>query len=207
MKQQKKDHNNKLAILDKAKVIVRAQGWSKDVIDKLIEQKVNTSNLTIYFENNYKSLIQFSIDELNSKLEIQIKKTNILNFPTNKKIKKILLFRLNIINDDLMFYKKTFNHLLIPKNLEIMKKSLYRSVDNMWYLGGDNSTDFNFYTKRIILAIIYINSLFVLFNKNIEHAEKNVDKNLKKISKFPKLKNRLSFIKDNLPIYLRGILN
>ena len=35
-------------------------------------------------------------------------------------------------------------------------KNLYKTVDNMWYLAGDNSTDFNFYTKRLTLALIYV---------------------------------------------------
>ena len=96
---------------------------------------------------------------------------------------------------------------MIPQNVKIMKKNLYKSVDSMWYLAGDNSVDFNFYTKRITLAIIYTNALFVLFNKDFQEVEINIDKNLKRISNIPKLKNRFSFIKDNLPTILRGLFN
>ena len=88
-----------------------------------------------------------------------------------------------------------------------MKKNLYKSVDIMWYLAGDNSTDFNFYTKRLTLAGIYTSALYVLFNKKFEQVETSIDKNLKKISKIPILKERLSFIKDSLPIFLRGFFN
>ena len=88
-----------------------------------------------------------------------------------------------------------------------MKKNLYNSVDNMWYLAGDNSTDFSFYTKRLTLALIYINALFIFFNKDIEQATINIDKNLKMISNIPKFKERFSFIKDSLPIFLKGIFN
>ncbi len=34
-------------------------------------------------------------------------------------------------------------------------KSLYRTVDTIWYAAGDSSTDFNFYTKRLMLAGVY----------------------------------------------------
>ncbi len=88
-----------------------------------------------------------------------------------------------------------------------MKRNLYKSVDKMWYLAGDNSTDFSFYTKRLILAAIYTNALFVFFNKDIKEASINIDKNLEKISKIPKIKERFSFIKDNLPVFLKGIIN
>ena len=115
--------------------------------------------------------------------------------------------RLGLLNEDKIFYKKTFNHLILPQNSKIMKKNLYNSIDNMWYLAGDNSTDFSFYTKRITLAAIYVNALFVFFNKDIKSAELNIEKNLKRISKIPKIKERFSFIKDNIPIFLKGLLN
>ena len=76
----------------------------------------------------------------------------------------------------------------------------------MWYLAGDNSTDFNFYTKRLILSGIYANALFVFFSKDIKYVEKNLDKNLKRISRIPKFKERISFIKDNAPRILKSFL-
>ena len=48
------------------------------------------------------------------------------------------MVRMNILNGDKLFYKKTFNHLLLPTNAIIMKQNLYKSIDNMWYLAGDN---------------------------------------------------------------------
>lgn len=32
---------------------------------------------------------------------------------------------------------------------------LYRSVDAIWYAAGDTATDFNFYSKRLLLAGVY----------------------------------------------------
>jgi ubiquinone biosynthesis protein COQ9 len=32
---------------------------------------------------------------------------------------------------------------------------VYRTVDAIWYAAGDTSTDFNFYTKRSLLAAVY----------------------------------------------------
>ena len=115
--------------------------------------------------------------------------------------------RIEILENDKIFYKKTFNHLLLPQNSKIMKKNLYNSVDNMWYLAGDNSTDFSYYTKRITLAAIYINAIIIFYNKDIKKAESNIDTNLKRISKIPKIKERFSFIKDNIPVFLKGIIN
>ena len=107
------------------------------------------------------------------------------------------------------FFSKEMKHVEenIDKNLKrISKKILYNSVSTMWYLAGDNSTDFNFYTKRLILSGVYTNALFVFFSKEMKHVEENIDKNLKRISKIPRIKERISFIKDNAPKFLKSFL-
>ncbi len=198
---------NKLKILNKTKNIVSKKGWYPDIIKDLVINGVDKSELVLFFQNDYKKLLQFCLNELNKSHETKIKKIKLINFSISKRIKKILLERLKIINADKIFYKKTFNHLLLPQNSKIMKKNLYKSVDNMWYLAGDNSTDFNFYTKRFFLSIIYTNSLIILFNKGIEQSETSVEQNLKRIAKIPKLKERFSFIRENLPVFLKSIIN
>ena len=205
----KNNSNNKIKsiILQKLKKIVSDEGWSEKVLKQLLQNGVEKSDLVTYFQYDYKELLKYSLEELNNSLEKEINKINIINYSLNKRIKKILMLRFNILNNDKEFYKKTFYHLLIPSNNKIMKSSLYKSVDTMWYLAGDNSTDFNFYTKRLILAVIYVNALFVLFNKNFDEVESNIERNLKKISKIPKIKDRISFIKDNIPIFFKSFLN
>ena len=201
------NNKKKSNILNHAKKHVRKDGWSNDLLKKLLSNKVQSSDLNYFFPNGYTDILNLALMEINNNMENKIKKTNIINFSVSKRIKKILLIRLEILNEDKNFYKKTFNHLLLPQNSKIMKKNLYYSIDNMWYLAGDNSTDFSFYTKRLSLAVIYTNAVFIFFNKDIEDASLNIDKNLERISKIPKIKKRFSFIKDNLPIFLKGILS
>ena len=208
MKKKEKDKNKiKIQILEQAKILVRKNGWSKNIIKKLISNKLKSSDLIYYFPNGYIDLLNLALYESQKSLELRVKKTNIINLSISKRIKKILTLRLEIFEEDKVFYKKTFYHLILPQNSKVMKKNLYKTIDNMWYLAGDNSTDFSFYTKRITLAAIYINTLYVYYNKDIQHAGLSIDKNLERISKIPIIKERFSFIKDSLPIFLKGIIN
>jgi ubiquinone biosynthesis protein COQ9 len=43
-------------------------------------------------------------------------------------------------------------------------RALYETVDNIWYAIGDTSTDFNFYTKRLMLAAVYSSTLLFWLN-------------------------------------------
>lgn len=38
-------------------------------------------------------------------------------------------------------------------------RSLYRTVDAIWYAAGDRATDYNFYTKRLLLAGVFSSTL------------------------------------------------
>ncbi len=206
-KENNSDFKMKLKILELIKEIVSIEGWSQNISKKLINKNINREELTYLFPNGYKDMLKFSLDEINYSLEKKIRKIDVINLPINRRIKKILMSRIELLNKNNKFFKKTFYHLLLPQNSKILKKSLYKSVDTMWYLAGDNSTDFNFYTKRIVLAAIYTSAIFIFINKNIDEVEINIDKNLKKISKFPKIKERFSFIKENLPIFLKSMMN
>ena len=205
-KMNKTENKKKEDILKKAKKIVSIEGWSSEIFSKLQKQNIEKNDLFYFFPDGYKDLLEYALQNINEKLEYKLKKINLINFPINKRIKKILLLRFDILNEDKEFYKKTFNHLLLPTNNKISKKSLYNSVSTMWYLAGDNSTDFNFYTKRLILSGVYTNALFVFFSKEMKHVEENIDKNLKRISKIPRIKERISFIKDNAPKFLKSFL-
>lgn len=50
-------------------------------------------------------------------------------------------------------------------------KALYRTVDAIWRATGDTATDFNFYTKRFLLAGVYSSTLLCWLNDtSADHA-------------------------------------
>ena len=57
--------------------------------------------------------------------------------------------------------------LALPHNAPLALRSLYRTVDAVWLLADDRSTDFSYYTKRATLAGIYTALLQVWFNDTV----------------------------------------
>ena len=51
--------------------------------------------------------------------------------------------------------RRGLSFLALPQNAPVGAKCLYRTVDAIWHAAGDMSTDFNFYTKRALLAGVY----------------------------------------------------
>jgi len=51
--------------------------------------------------------------------------------------------------------RRALSVLALPINAPLATRLLYRTVDAMWHAAGDTATDFNFYTKRALLAGVY----------------------------------------------------
>ena len=206
----KKVNLNKLRyqILLKAKEHVSKCGWNDKLFYNIAaKSKFKFSEIAVLFPEGYITLLEMYLDTVNDQMTEDSKKINLIRLRVHERVKELVILRLKIMSREKELISKTYFHLLLPQNYKIASRCLYKAVDQIWFVAGDNSTDFNFYTKRITLAAIYINALFIFFTKDINQANLNIDKNLKKISKIPKIKERFSFIKDNLPLFLRGILN
>ncbi len=51
--------------------------------------------------------------------------------------------------------RRALGLLALPHNAPVAARSLWRTVDAIWYAAGDTATDFNWYTKRGLLAGVY----------------------------------------------------
>ena len=76
--------------------------------------------------------------------------------------------RLEILKPHKEAARRAAAFLSLPLNAALGAKLLYRTVDAMWRAAGDTSTDFNFYTKRAILAGVYASTLMRWFNDTSE---------------------------------------
>jgi ubiquinone biosynthesis protein COQ9 len=84
--------------------------------------------------------------------------------------------------------------LALPLNSALGLKLLYRTADAMWYAAGDTSADFNFYTKRAILAGVYSSTLLYWLNDRSPGNEATwrfLDRRIDDVMKFEKLKSQV----------------
>ena len=68
--------------------------------------------------------------------------------------------------------RRAFATLALPFNAPLALRMLHRTVDAAWHAAGDRSTDFNWYTKRGLLAGVYSATLLYWLNDKSEgHAD------------------------------------
>ena len=92
--------------------------------------------------------------------------------------------------------------LTAPQNMALGARLLYDAVDALWYAAGDNATDFNFYTKRALLAGVYATTtLYWLDDRSPESADTHafLDRRLRDIMAIPKATERVRAWASRLP--------
>ena len=96
--------------------------------------------------------------------------------------------------------------LAMPHNAPLAMRLLYRTVDAMWYGAGDNATDFNFYTKRALLAGVYSTTVFYWLNDKSAGSLETwafLDRRIDEVMQVPKILGKFSAITDRFPNPLR----
>lgn len=202
----KKSQNNYLlkkrqVVLRFAKEFVSENGLTKNCLENISKKYgLNTDETDLLFPQGNIDLIKFALEQLNNDLEVYCRQIDLIRLPIHKRIRKVLLSKISLMNKDKSFYRSIFLNLLIPKKNFSLSSQLYNSVDQLWFIAGDSSTDFNFYTKRLILSGIYSRVMLFFFNNNNQEELENIlDESLKRVSKIPEIKSKLKIFKDFLP--------
>ncbi len=76
--------------------------------------------------------------------------------------------RLELIEPQREAVRQGLSFLALPQHAPLALKCLYRTVDAIWYAAGDRATDYNFYTKRLLLSGVYSSTLLFWLNDDSE---------------------------------------
>ena len=98
--------------------------------------------------------------------------------------------------------RRTLSLLALPPNTALGARCLYRTVDCIWHAIGDRSVDFNFYTKRALLAAVVSTTTLYWLDDATDGCEGSwtfLDRRLADVMKIPALGNRLRRVGARLP--------
>ena len=128
------------------------------------------------FEPEY-ALLVFSggLEEITQYFHLSLNKSIEEEFLSNNSFTKIhekIIFAMELKFAKYDFHKEAMRCLmkynLKPQNILSAKSRLWETCDVIWRLAGDKSTDFNYYSKRSILAALYSSSFIYFMNDDSE---------------------------------------
>ena len=114
---------------------------------KLNQKKIEEVNKNVLYDGINSLIICINLF-INQEMKTFISK-DFKKLRVNEKIRFLILSRLKIIDK---FFDRKLIFKLVVKQKSISKVGilLFNVSDEIWHLSGDTSTDFNYYTKRII---------------------------------------------------------
>ena len=118
------------------------------------------------------------------------------------RIAAVVLARLDALGPHREAARAAASVLAMPQNAALGARLLYRTVDSAWYAAGDTSTDWNFYTKRGLLAAVYAATQLYWLEDRSPGAEDTrgfLDRRLSDVMAIPRLTSSVGRLLDLVP--------
>jgi len=169
-------------------------GWNNESLKEAArEAEFTDADVNIFFEKGIYSFIDFYIDEGNKKLEKKFENIDLEPLKIRDKIKELVKARL-LIEENNKRALRSLTAISKGKKIPNLLKNSYKIADKMWEISGDKSTDFNFYTKRLILSKVFSKTLLKFIHDNSADNQKSwdfLDKEIERVMKIGKVKKQM----------------
>ncbi|WP_310476535.1 COQ9 family protein [Sandarakinorhabdus sp.] len=122
------------------------------------------------------------------------------NLKVRDRIRMALVTRLE--QGDREVTRRALNLLAQPQHAALSAKLLWQAADAMWRAAGDTATDYNHYTKRLILSGIYSATLLHWTQDDSEDFTATrafIERRIDGVMRFEKAKAKLTGAMGNLP--------
>lgn len=184
-------------------------GFTESVLAKAgHEAGVDKAQLARLFPDGPLSLIEYFSTSVDDAMEKKLSATDLSARKIRERIKIAVMTRLWLLEPHKEAARRAAATLTIPLHAGIGAKLMYRTVDAMWRAVGDTSTDFNFYTKRAILAGVYGSVLVRWFADTGEDdsaTEKFLDARIENVMQFEKFKAKARETLSSFPAFAAWI--
>jgi ubiquinone biosynthesis protein COQ9 len=186
------DETVKAAVLEAALLHAAIDGFTAKLLERAgAAAGADGAALARLFPDGALSLVEAFSDSCDAEMEKRLAKMKLAELKIRERIKAAVLSRIEALRPHKEAARRAAAFLTLPPHAGLGAKLLYRSVDRMWRAAGDTSTDFNFYTKRAILAGVYSSTLMRWFTDDSDDeavTREFLDRRIENVMQFEKFK-------------------
>jgi ubiquinone biosynthesis protein COQ9 len=184
----------KQQILDKVIEHVPFEGWTNEVLKKSVTSIGKPAEYaTIMFPNGVGDLVQFFIKQNDAKMLEELQKIDVNSLKIRERIFSAIKIRIELNGYNQALAARTMSYLSLHPSVSV--KSLSKTCDLIWNWAGDNSTDYNYYTKRIMLSGVYSSTLLFWVSDDSDDYHETwefLNHRIENIMQINKLKSKIS---------------
>ncbi len=200
----------KNAILAAALAHVPFDGFTDKVLQQAArEAGAGRSEIARLFPAGPLSLVEAFSESADAAMARLLARAKLQNLKVRERIALAVKTRIAVVRPHKEAARRAAAFLTLPTNAATGIRLLYNTVDAIWRGVGDTSTDFNFYTKRAILAGVFSTTLMRWFSDTSEDEEITnafLQRRIDEVMRFEKFKAQLRERASGLPS-LSDILN
>jgi ubiquinone biosynthesis protein COQ9 len=167
-------------------------GWTRQAVDSAAAQLgIDPVKARLAMPKSQAAMIDLYIQEIDRALEAWFTPERLSGLKIRDKIRALVWRRLEIMAPAREAVRRALSILAMPQNIALALRISWRSVDAMWRIAGDTSTDFNHYTKRMTLAAVYGSTMLVWLDDRSEELSETasfLDRRIDDAMKIEKLK-------------------
>ncbi len=178
-------------------------GWSMPALRTAAAQcGLSDPRLAELFPRGPRDAVAWFSDWADRQTLAALAQTDLAALRVHRRIKRAVETRLAVLAPHREALRSALSLLAFPTNLGLASTLLYRTVDALWYAAGDTATDFNFYTKRGLLAGVYAATTFYwLDDRSPDYADTLgfLDRRLADVGRIPQLRKRMTTVFERMP--------
>lgn len=154
-------------ILDAALPMIAFDGWTQGTLEKAAESVGLTAfDVKRAFPDGVTQAVDYFTTRTDAQMLSALAGQDLAAMKIRERIFTAVMTRLRLLEPHREAVRRALAVYAMPWNAASSMQRTYGTVDAMWRAAGDTSTDYNFYTKRLILSKVYGSTLTVWLNDN-----------------------------------------
>jgi len=195
--------NMREKILAEALPNVPFDGWCDKTLREAAERAGATdADLKAAFPRGVNDALVFFSDDADRRAFETIQDADLKAMKVRERITFGVRTRIEAVAEHKEAARKGAAVFALPQNAIDGATCVYRSVDTIWRAVNDTSTDFNFYTKRALLAGVYTSTMLHWFadtSEGFEDTWKFLDRRIADVMQIEKVKSQVIKFAETLP--------
>ena len=167
-------------------------GWNGKAVDSAAAQiDVDAAQARLAFPKEQSAMVDAYIQGVDAAMEAHFTPERIGAMKVSQRIRAMIWFRLEVMAPAREAVRTGLSILAMPQNVPLALRIGWRSADLMWRIAGDTATDYNHYSKRLILSGVYASTLLAWLDDRSEDWSETsafLDRRLADVMRFEKWK-------------------
>ena len=178
-------------------------GWTRRALEAGVADAGLTPDMALRaFPGGVPDLVDHLNDWADRRMLEALGKLNLDSMRVRDRVAAGVRTRLEILAGHREALRRSLSYLAMPRNAPLAVRLTWRTVDAIWYAAGDEAWDFNYYTKRGLLAPVYATTvLYWLADTSAGAADTwaYLDRRIADVMKIPAFKSRIKEALSSLP--------